>query len=221
MFGHLNVTSADFAFEGAYYFQGTRAFDPATFDAEGTLPLSQAIDGLWISLHTLVTVAGWRRLRADIEAGAGGYDGLPAPAEDAGAEAARRTLRHVEPPPSPRRSRRPPRLPATPEIVEDIARCSGLDLAQRFEAATTPSIAKFRTTGIDTGILHAGFWFIHGMLEAGEPGWLAQCDCNGYGKAVPPQDVVAIELVNETSGEGLNVPGAPERRTEHNWQTTG
>ena len=67
-------TSADFAFESAYYFHGTRVFDPATFSAEGILPLGRAVDRLWTSLYTLVadtvTDADWRRLRANLESGA-------------------------------------------------------------------------------------------------------------------------------------------------------
>jgi hypothetical protein len=201
VFGLLNVTNADFAFEGAYYFHGTRVFDPATFSAEGILPLGRAVDRLWTSLYNLVadtvTDADWRRLRANIESGAGGHDGYlyrlktRGPKLHGGPFAMLNRHHHLV-----ARDGHHNYL-AIPEIVEDIARCSGLDLAQRFETATTPCIVKFRTTGIDTGILHAGFWFIHGMLETGEPGWLAQCDYNGYGKAVPPEDVVAIELVSE------------------------
>ena len=66
-----------------------------------------------------------------------------------------------------------------PEIVADVARSCGVDLAQRFQDATTPCVVKFRTTGVDTEILHAGFWYIHGMLHDGKPGWLAQCDYDG------------------------------------------
>lgn len=83
-----------------------------------------------------------------------------------------------------------------PEIVEDVARSCGLDLAQRFQDATTPCVVKFRTTGVDTEILHAGFWYIHGMLHDGKPGWLAQCDYDGRGKSVPPEDVVGVELID-------------------------
>lgn len=83
-----------------------------------------------------------------------------------------------------------------PEIVADVARSCGVDLAQRFEDATTPCVVKFRTTGVDTEILHAGFWYIHGMLHDGKPGWLAQCDYDGRGKAVPPEDVVGVELID-------------------------
>jgi hypothetical protein len=33
------------------------------------------------------------------------------------------------------------------------------------------------------------------MLHDGKPGWLAQCDYDGNGKAVPPEDVVSVELI--------------------------
>jgi hypothetical protein len=34
------------------------------------------------------------------------------------------------------------------------------------------------------------------MLHDGKPGWLAQCDYDGRGKAVPAEDVVAVEMVD-------------------------
>ena len=86
---------------------------------------------------------------------------------------------------------------AIPEIVEDIARCcDNIDLAQRFRAAATPCVVKFRSATKNTNILYAAFWYIHGMLHDGKPGWLAQCDYDGRGKAVPAEDVVAVEMVD-------------------------
>jgi hypothetical protein len=198
VFRLLDVTSPDLAYEGVYYFHGTRVFDPAGFHNEGILPLGQVIDKLWTLLHTLVadtvTHAEWPHLRAGIEAGAGGSSGhlyrlKTGSSRLGGPYALLAREQH-----SPREGHH--NYLAIPEIVEDIARCSGLDLAWRFRAATTPCIVKFRKVGIDTGILHAVFWYIHGVLHDGKSGWFAQCDYDGHGRAVPPDDVLAVELVN-------------------------
>lgn len=197
VFQLLDVAEEDVTFEGACYFHGTRVFGSARFDEQGILPLGQVIDRLWTSLYTLVadkvTDADWRRLRADIEAGAGGHSG--------GLYRLKTERLYLHGPYA--LLAREHHLPrdghhdyfAIPEIVEDIAQCCGFDLPHRFHAATTPCIVKFRTTCTDTHVLHAVFWYIHGMLHHGEPGWLAQCDYDGRGRAVPPGDVVAVELI--------------------------
>jgi hypothetical protein len=87
---------------------------------------------------------------------------------------------------------------AIPEIVEDIAKCCNLDLASRFQAATTPCIVKFRTTHSDVAVLHAVFWYIHGMLHDGAPGWLSNCGYDGGGRVVTPRDVVAVEFIERS-----------------------
>jgi hypothetical protein len=195
VFRLLEVTDADVAFEGAYYFHGTRVFDPATFRQEGIQPLGKVIDRLWTSLHTLVadtvTDMQWRRLRAAIEAGAGDGDYQYCLKTEHpslhGPYALLAREHHL-----PREGHHD--YLAIPEIVEDIARSCGLDLAQRFQDATTPCVVKFRTACADTDILHASFWYIHGILHDGKPGWLAQCDYDGRGQVVPPEDVIGIEL---------------------------
>ncbi len=197
VFRLLDITSNDIAFEGAYYFHGTRVFDPTTFRRDGILPLGQAIDRLWSSLYALVadtlTEEDWHRLRADVETGAGDHHGYlyrlktNGPTLHGGPFAMLNPQHHLV-----AREGHHDYL-AIPEIVEDIARCAGLDLAQRFKEATTPCIVKFRTTCIDNDILHAGFWYLHGMLEDGQPGRLAQCDYSGEGRAVPPDDIVAVQ----------------------------
>jgi hypothetical protein len=89
-------------------------------------------------------------------------------------------------------------LVRTVEIVEDIAKCAGLDLAPRFQAATTPCIIKFRTTCNAPPVLHSVFWYLHGMLHDGAPGWLSYCDYDGGGRPVPPGDIVAVELLQHS-----------------------
>jgi hypothetical protein len=203
MFRRLDLTSADVSFEGAYYFHGSRVFDRARFAEEGILPLGQVIDRLWTSLHTLVadtvTEADWRQLRADIEAGGGGHSGslyrlkTNGSGRLGGPYALLARQHHL-----PRDGHH--NYLAIPEIVEDIARCCGLDLAERFRAATTPCIVKFRTASMNADVLNAGFWYIHGMLHDGMPGWLAQCDYDGRGKPVLQDEVVAVELIDNRHG---------------------
>jgi hypothetical protein len=193
----LDVTEADVTLEGAYYFHGTRVFDPSTFGREGILPLGHVIDRLWASLCALVAAlvadTEWRRLRADIEAGSGrgGYQSCLKTQRPNlhGPYALLARERHL-----PRDGHH--NYLAIPEIVEDVARSCGLDLAQRFQDATIPCVVKFRTTRSVAEILHAGFWYIHGMLHDGRPGRLAQCDYDGLGKAVLPEDVVEVELTD-------------------------
>ncbi|WP_155544846.1 hypothetical protein [Amycolatopsis camponoti] len=199
VFRLLDVAETDATFEGVYYFHGTRIFDTTTFRKEGILPLGQMIDRLWASLYTLVadivTDTEWRRLRADIEAGAGagGYQYcLKTPSPNLHGPYAHLAREHHLP-----RDGHHNYL-TIPEIVEDIARSCGLDLAQRFQDTTTPCVVKFRTTGVDTETLHAGFWYIHGMLHNGTPGWFSQSDYDGRGNAVPPEDVVSVELIDAT-----------------------
>ena len=196
MLDHLGLAGTDVTFDGAFYFHGTRVFDPGTFAREGILPLGQIIDRIWASLHVLVadTVSDrqWRGLRADLEAGLG-----------------RGGIQYRNKTPNPRlhgpyaHLARQHHLPhdghhdylAIPEIVEDIARTCELVLAQRFQAATTPCVVKFHADHMNSEILQAGFWYVHGMLHHGSPGELARCHYNGNGNAVPALDVVSVEII--------------------------
>lgn len=221
VFQSLGITEEDITFEGVHYFHGTRVFGPARFRDEGILPLGQVLDRLWASLHTLVaeevTESGWRRLRADIEAGAEVYYGHLYRLKSErphlhGPYALLAREHHLNPRPGHHD------YLAIPEIVEDIAKCCGLDLASRFLAATTPCIVKFRTASIGTSVLYAVFWYIHGMLHDGAPGWLASCDYDGGGRPVPPGDVVAVEFVKpsiDRRGGPLSDDAAPGRREKY------
>jgi hypothetical protein len=194
----LDVASADIEFEGAYYFHGTRTFDAAMFSREGILPLNQVTDRLWVSLYGLVadtaTDVDWRRLREGMETGALGHHSYLYWLKTKGSSGLGGPYALLA------REQHYPReghhnYLAIPEIVEDIARCCDLDLARRFQEATTSCVVKFLHTDKDMDILHAVFWYIHGMLHDGKPGWLAQCDYDGRGSAVLPGDVMAVELV--------------------------
>jgi hypothetical protein len=201
VFQLLGISGEDVAFEGVHYFHGTRVFSSATFHDEGILPLGQILDTLWTSLYALVAgdiaEADWRRLRTDIEAGAGSHHGgLYRHKSERpflhGPYALLAREHHLVPRPGYHD------YLAIPEIVEDIAKCAGLDLAPRFQAATTPCIIKFRTTCNAPPVLHSVFWYLHGMLHDGAPGWLSYCDYDGGGRPVPPGDIVAVELLQHS-----------------------
>jgi hypothetical protein len=199
----LNTDGVTERFDGAYYFHGTRAVDPEAFRRRGLLPLDEMVEELWATLFALVandvSDEEWAKFRTEVEADGGGHDGWLYRLKTG-------DRRHSGPYGSVvRETFFAPGATGThdylgcPEIVQDIARCFasayGVDLEQRFCAATRPSIVKFRGKHLQSGAINAAFWYAHTMLREGVISRSSNYGFDGSGAPVAAEDVVAVEIL--------------------------
>jgi hypothetical protein len=189
-------------FDGAHYFHGTRATDPAAFRRRGILPLDQMVDELWATLGDLaghdISGENWAAFRRSIEAGAGGHDGylyrLKARSRihfGPFGLVVRETF--LEP-----RSAVSHDYLGCPETVQDISRCfasaHGVNLEQRFCDAARPCIVKFRSMQLRPGAINAALWYAYTKLRGREIHGNSNYPFDGDGTPVPREDVVAVEI---------------------------
>lgn len=189
--------------DGTFYFHGSRVVDPDALGREGILPLDQMIERIWPMLYEFVrderSPDEWAIFRRGVEQKTGGHD----------CDLYRlKTGDHIHFGPhallvreiffDPNATRSHDYL-GCPEIVQDIARCYesvyGVDLESRFCAGSVPVIVKFRSTDVWEGSLPAALWYTCSMLRDGELTSNANGGFQGAGRAVPPKDVVAVEVV--------------------------
>lgn len=76
VFAEVGVDVDSLAFDGAYYFHGTRiTLGPDLFVTRGILPLNQILDEIWSALYELVaderSPHEWIEFRRSVESGAG------------------------------------------------------------------------------------------------------------------------------------------------------
>lgn len=189
--------------DGAFYFHGTRSLDPDDFYRHGVLPLDQMVERIWSTLYELVrdgcTEDEWADFRRAVESDAGGHDGFlyRLKAGDRvhfGPYAL--LVREIFFDPSATGSHD---YLGCPEIVQDIARCyrsaCGFDLETRFCESSQAVIVRFRSTDVWEGALPTALWYVFAKLRDDELTSNANGGFDGHGRAVPPEDVVAVEVV--------------------------
>ncbi|MCM3920140.1 hypothetical protein ND748_00315 [Frankia sp. AiPs1] len=194
----VNVEFDSTRFGGAYYFHGTRSFDPDSFLREGILPLGQVIERIWSSLYELIgdriTERDWQRFRADLEGSGSGHSGFlyrhkVSNASLHGPYALLVRGNHFNPGAIGCHD-----YLATPEIVQDIGRSFGHNLQEAFEAASKKCIVKFRSPDVGKAAVIAAFWYVYSAIRSDHDpaGWasLYGVDCKG---SVAPNDVVGVE----------------------------
>jgi hypothetical protein len=90
-----------------------------------------------------------------------------------------------------------------PEIVEDIACCfqsaHDIDLKGRFYDESKPCIVKFRGTEPQSEVIKAALWYAFSKLRVGEVTWNADSSFDGEGQAIPPQDIVEVEVIGSVT----------------------
>jgi hypothetical protein len=195
-------------FEGVYFFHATRVRDPGVFRTQGILSLPEMLEPIWRTLHELVpecSAEDWAEFRHSVEEnGAGDYDGELYRHKTAtgglGAQLNRgpygMLVREFFFRPEETTSHD---YLGCPEIVQDIARCyesaTGIDLEQRFCAATVPCIVKFRGCQMLAGAVESALWYPFAMLREGQATTNALWGSDDEGQPVPPERVVAVEVV--------------------------
>lgn len=190
------------ALVGAYYFQGTRLEDPEAVRINGLLPLSDFIDAIWDLLGRLIedepAERTWDQRRSEFEAGGAGHSHL---LYELKREAA---VHHGPFGVLVRECLLKPRecgirdFLQGAEIVEDIA--NGLsgrypDLYRRYQSVTTPCIIHFRSTRVGADEVRSAFWYLHSVVMGVEFPHANRGGFSGNGKAVPPVDIVAVEVM--------------------------
>jgi hypothetical protein len=203
----LGVDINAVTFEGVNYFHGTRVIDPSSFKRDGILPLSAMLDRLWATLYELVsdriTRKQWDLLRQRLTDG-------QSDDEDAAWHYTNKLSSLTQNGPFASLICDLVRRPVfgssylvTPEMVDHIARHVGLGLQQRFEAATTSCIVKFRVSaGGDPGVAGAALSYIASRARGEELDWSSHSGFDGCNRAVPPEAVVAIEELPRLSRSG-------------------
>jgi len=198
-FRSLDVAIDDLRFEGAYFFHASRVIDPDSFRREGIQPLEPMVDRLWDTLYELArdlfTEEGWRRFRANLEAGGGG---------EAGSDYREKVGNRLHHGPHGMLVRDTVLIPeatgshdylAIPEIVEDIAVASGFDLRERFEAAATSCIVKFRASRTSPVDVRAAFWYVYKGIRGEGIGESSLSGIALCGSPVPAADILAVDRV--------------------------
>ncbi|WP_143073697.1 hypothetical protein [Actinokineospora terrae] len=204
-------------FAGTYFFHGTRTFDSGGFSVRGVLPLTDVLDELWTSLHSLighiVTRSEWEAHRRAIETTtAGGHGGWQyrLKTRDPGIHAGpyAHLIRELHLTPSPERHD----YLAVPEIVQDIARTCDFNLIERYTEATTPCVVKFRTSANEEHAYQAAFWYVYAHIHGDAPPQSILYAYSGQNKPVQPHDVLSVELIANADTPG----GPPLTRTASN-----
>lgn len=198
----IGLTIADFRFDGAYYFHGTRVLDHSGFRTEGILPLDQMIDRIWDSLYALIadmtSEDEWRRHRTAVETGAVDNNGVyqyqlkTTNALHFGPYSLLTRDAHINPPDGHHNYLN------IPEIVEDIAQNWHPELAHRFATSAKPCIVKFlQRNPVETPYVRSAMWYLYGALNADYTGWYSHAgyDCGGI--AVAPADITQVEVIDD------------------------
>jgi hypothetical protein len=180
-----------------HYFHGTRARDPVRFAAEGLRPLLAMLDGVWAELAALapeLPASDVHRLREDLTAGSVGphtYSLRVNGTIDHGpcGHLVLDALLHPD-------SYDAVDYLKGPEIPSDICGAVrerfGIDLGNRYRAATTPCIVEFAMPGtsVDEALASAA-WYVEAALR-GERSANANWGYDGSGVPVPASAIVAV-----------------------------
>ena len=189
--------------DGVFYFHGTRTIAPESFRCDGILPLDQMVERIWSTLYELVrdecSRSEWTDFRRAVETDAGGHGGYlyRLKARDRlhfGPYAL--LVREIFFDPTATGSHD---YLGCPEIVQDIASCyrhaRGVNLERRFCEASQPAIVKFQSADVWQGSLPTALWYVYTKLRNDELTSTANGGFDGHGNAVPPQDVIAVEVI--------------------------
>ncbi|MEU7846928.1 hypothetical protein AB0B69_05930 [Micromonospora parva] len=199
----LSVDIGGVKFDGAYYFHGTRVLRPHAFLQGGILPLGAILDRLWDDLYGLcddqVTPAQWRALRQDLE----GETGSTLRAEDGGWLYRLKFASEFHHGPYASLVRDLTLDPIdgqhdylrSPETIEDITRCLGLGLQERFEARARSCIVKFRHSEVNRHTVEAALLFVLARIHGQSFGLgsVYGVDCRG---AVRAADVMYVDEID-------------------------
>jgi hypothetical protein len=184
--------------EDVYYFHGTRVVDPNEFLRRGILPFPEIIEQIWRTLYELLrrthefNLDQWNDFRRSVES-KHPYNVKAENKFDHGPNAfvVRELLFH------PGTARHD--YLACPEIVQDIARffrsAHGVDLEERFCSESKACIVKFRSSKKPSDVLTPVLWYLFSMLRTGEVTENAEGGFAGEGILVPPEDVIAVEVI--------------------------
>jgi hypothetical protein len=188
---------------GVYFFHGTRAIDPRSFEHDGLRPLSAAVNEIWRSLFELVdgdmSASEWDAFRRLVEHDGGGDDGSTYRDKTRheihdGPHAELLREIYLDPPGCVHDYLR------CPEIVQDISRCLesevGIDLEDRFCRATRPYIVKFGDTDVPADALPAAINYLAARLRGDAIPPFAGGGYVGRGRGIPAADIVEVELVD-------------------------
>jgi len=193
-------------FDAVYWFHLGRSFPPQVGFEDGILPLGEAIDGIWDSLHPLVThfsATQWSEFRQGMEHdfpdqiagvhdyclkvsesfhwGPFGYLGLEVAIQDH--RATRVFTRYWD----------------QSEVIENICNCflekEGIDLLRLFKESTQPLIVKFISHRWNDTYLERAIRFLYlAHIHQPDSSLLGAC-FDGEGKRVAPEDIVERRFI--------------------------
>ena len=184
-----------------HYFHGTRTFDLRQFSQHGLLPLTVVLDDLWDRLRLAPEIgpAWFAELRRAIETGkvdALNYKArVDIGAKDDGPHGV--LVRGLLLDPETHHSSPFLRLPETVENIIFAARNElQIDLEPRYERATTSCIVEFAAPPDDIDqALAAACWYVKAAIRGDAVGPDASWNFSGDGTAVPPHDIVFVDIL--------------------------
>jgi len=197
VFAAVDVDITRVSFDAMHLVHGTRTVDPTSFEREGILPLGKMVDRIWRMLRDLcpeMTDSEWARFRGDVEVG-NKFDaawlyqhkvGRPSLHGPYGSLVREHTCYPIAGEHD---------YLASPEIIEDIARCSSFDLQERFNAAAKKCTVTFQERVVPLPAIEAALLYVYSKTR-GETLSRASIyghDCRGVG--VEPHDIVAVECI--------------------------
>jgi hypothetical protein len=199
VFASVGVDIAQVRFDEMYIFHGTRAFDPTSFEREGIQPLGKILDRIWDKLHELcpeMSDANWAAFRKYVETDRAQFAWLYR----------HKTNNPTLHGPYGTLTREHTRYPiesehnylVTPEIVRDIARCSGLNLQDRFDRATTSCIVAFRERSVPVYAAEPALMYVYSKARGELIGRSSVHGHDRRGVAVEPHDVISVERITDS-----------------------
>lgn len=202
-------------FDRTCFFHGSRVRNPSSFVRQGIRPLGDMVDQIWSELYDLVAdeidPSRWATLRRQLDGRSPHTGGHSAHLYRSKVgdrihhgPFAQLVREHSLNPPWGMHD-----YLDIPEIVEDIARCVGMDLEMRFRRSTTPCIVKFARPRAGVGDLASALFYAYSELHKVDVGLngVGGIACDG---PVLPSEVLYVQPV-EPAGRGLRV-AMPERR---------
>ncbi|MEV0271514.1 hypothetical protein AB0H43_22275 [Hamadaea sp. NPDC050747] len=195
----VGIDIAKVAFDDCVYFHGTRTLDSDSFLREGILPLGLVIDRLWEALLGLcpdVSDAEWAALRARTQTTDPSHSAelyrLKTQNPALHGPYASLVREHVLYPIVGQHD-----YLASPEIIEDIARCSGFDLQHRFDTAATMCIVAFRSTQLSPSAVDSAVNYAYAKARGEKIGMSSVDGYDCRAEPVAAHDVISVELITE------------------------
>lgn len=210
-----NVIKEEKSFDGVYWFHFTRTMNPESFRENGIKPLNEMIEPIWLMINELIgdrltdaEKVEFRRHKPGHHAFLYGLKvndrmhwGPYAMLLRESAFCSRDIGNHD--------------YLVVPEIIADICIClhekHGLDLQSEFYAKSQPCIVKFLSLNDRPDLLRKALMYVWATIQNEETATAHGTCFDAGGVAIPPEQIINVEIVSAELTECPKIPIVQER----------